>query len=104
MTLLPKWYRVFRKRYPQIAAASDGLAEAVAAAGPLNEKTRELIKLGIAIGGGLEGGVHSHARRARACGATAQEIRQAALLAISTIGFPAAMAGLSWVEDILGRK
>lgn len=104
MTMLPKWFRDFRKRYPQVAAASDGLADAVAAAGPLDEKTRELIKLGIAIGGGLEGSVHSHARRARACGATAQEIRQAALLAISTIGFPGAMAGLSWVEDILGRK
>jgi 4-carboxymuconolactone decarboxylase len=104
MTFLPKRYRDFRKRYPRIAAASDGLAESVAAAGPLNEKTRALIKLGIAIGAGLEGGVHSHARRARACGATAQEIRQAALLAISTVGFPPAMAALSWVDDILARK
>jgi len=101
MSDLPKWFRDFRKRYPQIGAASDALGEAVTAAGPLDEKTRELVKLGIALGARLEGGAHSHVRRARSAGASADEIRHAALLAISTLGFPAAMAGLSWVEDVL---
>lgn len=101
MKTLPKWYRDFRKRYPQISAASDALGEAVTAAGPLDEKTRELVKLGIALGAGLEGGVHSHVRRASAAGASRDEIRHTALLAISTVGYPTAMAGLSWVEDVL---
>jgi 4-carboxymuconolactone decarboxylase len=103
MKALPKWYRNFRKRYPQISAASDALGEAATAAGPLDEKTRELVKLGIALGAGREGGVHAHVRRAIAAGASRNEVRHAALLAISTAGFPAAMAGLSWIEDLLGR-
>ena len=103
MKALPNWYQDFRKHYPQISAASDALGETVSAAGPLDEKTRELVKLGIALGAGLEGGVHAHVRRACAAGASTDEIRHAALLAISTLGFPAAMAGLSWVEDLLKR-
>jgi alkylhydroperoxidase/carboxymuconolactone decarboxylase family protein YurZ len=103
MKALPKWYRNFRKSYPEITAASDALGEAVAAGGPLEERARELVKLGIALGARLEGGVHSHARRARGAGASAEEIRHVGLLAISTLGFPGAMAGLSWIEDVLAR-
>lgn len=103
MKTLPKWFRNFQKRYPQIGAAADALGEAVNGAGPLDEKTRELVKLGIALGAGLEGGVHSHVRRASTAGASREEIRHAALLAISTVGFPRAMAGLSWIEDVLAR-
>lgn len=101
MAELPQWFRDFRTRYPEISAASDALGEAVTSAGPLDEKTRELVKLGIALGARLEGGAHSHVRRARSAGASADEIRHAALLAISTLGYPGAMAGLSWVEDVL---
>ena len=104
MKTLPKWFRDFRTHYPEISAASDALGEAVVAAGPLDEKTRELVKLGIALGAGLEGAVHSHVRRASTAGASRDEIRHTALLAVSTVGFPAAMAGFTWVEDVLARR
>ena len=39
------------------------LGQACAEAGPLDAKTRELVKLGTAVGGRLEGAVHAHARR-----------------------------------------
>jgi alkylhydroperoxidase/carboxymuconolactone decarboxylase family protein YurZ len=45
--------------------------------------------------------VHSHARQAVAEGMSAEELRQVAALAITSLGFPAAMAGLSWINDIL---
>ena len=93
MNTLPKWFRSFQKRYPQIGTPSDVLGEAVNAAGPLDKRTREPIKLGLALGAGLEGGVHSHVPRTRRAGANRDEIRHAALLAISTVGFPGAMAG-----------
>ncbi len=32
---------------------------------------------------------------------SAEELRQVAALAIASLGFPAAMAGLSWIDDIL---
>ncbi|MEE9237208.1 MAG: carboxymuconolactone decarboxylase family protein [Thermoplasmata archaeon] len=73
-------------------------------AGPLDVKTRELVKLGISFGAGLEGAAHSHVRRALEQGATPDELRHAALLALTTMGFPRMMSSLLWVEDILSRK
>jgi AhpD family alkylhydroperoxidase len=104
MPRLPKPYERFRKKYADLWAAYDKLGAAVHGAGPLDEKTRELVKLGIAIGGHLEGAVHSHTRKALDAGATADEIRQVVLLAIPTVGFPTMMAALTWVEDVLEGK
>ena len=42
-----------------------------------------------------------HARQALEAGLSAAELRQVAALAITSLGFPAAMAGLSWINDIL---
>ena len=98
---LPVRYREFQKKYPALFRAYDALGEATAAAGPLEEKTRSLVKLGIAIGGQLEGAVHSHTRRALEAGCTVQEIRHAVLLATTTLGFPSMIKALTWVEDVL---
>ncbi|HEV8682410.1 MAG TPA: carboxymuconolactone decarboxylase family protein [Actinomycetota bacterium] len=57
-----------------------------------------MAKLGIAIGRESEGGVRSHARKALAEGIEREAIRQVALLAISTGGYPAAMAAYGWIK------
>lgn len=103
MPQLPKRFQKFKKEYPRVADAYDVLGAAVHKAGPLNEKTRALVKLGISTGARLEGAVHSHVRKALAIGAKPEEIRHAVLLALPTIGLPSMMAALSWVEDILGE-
>ena len=54
-----------------------------------------LVKLGIAIGALAEGAVRSNVRKARAVGVSDEDIRQAALLAISTAGFPTATSSCS---------
>lgn len=100
---LPAPYQNFKRTYQHIWEAYDQLGAAVHQHGPLEEKTRELIKLGMAVGARLEGAVHSHVRKALAAGATAEEIRQTVLLAIPTIGFPSMMAALTWIEDELGE-
>ena len=97
----PKAYQSFMQRYPSVWEAYDRLGAAVHEQGPLDEKTRELVKLGLAVGARMEGAVHSHARKALAAGATPDEIRHAILLAIPTVGFPTMMAALTWVEDEL---
>ena len=89
------------EEYRNIWEAYDQLGATVHQQGPLDEKTRELIKLGLAVGARLEGAVHAHVRKALTAGATAVEIKQAVLLAIPTIGFPSTMAALTWVEDEL---
>jgi alkylhydroperoxidase/carboxymuconolactone decarboxylase family protein YurZ len=99
---LPEVYTRFRRTYPQVAEALDRLASAAEGAGPLDAKTQRLVKLGIAIGALAEGAVRSNARRALEAGASPEEVRHVALLAITTRGFPAAIAGLGWVEEVLG--
>jgi len=101
---LPKPFVQMRDDYPQIAAAYDSLGEAAGAAGPLDETSQHLVKLGMSIAAGLEGAAHSHTRRALEAGASPETIRQVALLAITTLGLPRAMMGLTWINDILDAK
>ena len=96
---LPDIYRSFRDVYPEVAAAQDELARSVSSAGPLDDRSQRLAKLGIAVGALAEGAVRSNARKALKLGITEQEIEQVALLAISTRGFPAAAAALGWVRE-----
>ena len=96
MSQLPESYRAFQEEYAEIWQAYDQLGAAVHAAGPLDEKTRALVKLGLAIGSQQEGAVHAHVRKLLEAGATSpNEIRHVALLAIPTLGFPATMAALT---------
>lgn len=103
MAKLPKSYEAFKRRYSQIWLAYDRLGSLSHKAGPLNEKTRELVKLALSIGAKLEGAAHSHTRRALEAGATPMEIRHLVLLGLTTLGFPSTIAALSWVEDVLKR-
>ena len=98
---LPDIYLNFRSSFPGVNAALDRLGESVDAAGPLDERTARLVKLGLAIGSSAEGAVRSNVRKAVAAGATSEEVRQVALLAITTCGFPAAIAGIGWVDEVL---
>jgi 4-carboxymuconolactone decarboxylase len=101
---LPGRYLQFQKRYPALFQAYDSLGAASASAGPLDGKSRALVKLAIAVGGQMEGAVHSHTRRAVEAGCSADEIRHVVLLSITTLGFPNMMKALSWVEDVVGDK
>lgn len=58
----------------------------------------------MAIGARMEGAVHAQVRRALEDGAVPAEIRHVALLGLTTLGFPATMAALTWVEDVLGSR
>jgi 4-carboxymuconolactone decarboxylase len=101
---LPARYVKFQSNYPGVFAAYDALGAATAQAGPLDGKTRALVKLALAVGGQMEGAVHSHTRRALESGCSAEEIRHLVLLATTTIGFPSMMKALMWVDDILDRS
>ena len=100
---MPKRFLKFGKDFPRVAKSLEELGKAAASAGPLDRKDAELVRLAVAIGAREEGGVHSHTRRALEAGATSAEIRHVVILSIATIGFPNAMAAMSWVEDILEK-
>lgn len=101
---LPKRYQKFHEEFPQIAKAYESLGDAVHTAGPLDDKTRALIKLAISIGSRLEGGVHAHTRKALKAGCNDDEIKHTVMLALPTIGLPSTMAAFSWVEDVLNKS
>ena len=98
---LPARYVDFQKEHPAVFKAYDALGKATAEAGPLDGKTRSLVKLALAVGGQMEGAVHSHTRRALEASCSPDEIRHVVLLGTTTLGFPSMIKTLSWVEDIL---
>lgn len=88
---------------PQLWQAYQALGKACAEAGSLDDRTRRLVKLALAIGARSEGAVHSHARQGLAEGLSVDELQHVAMLAIPTLGFPAAVAALTWIGDIIER-
>ena len=66
---------------------------------PLTDREKRLVKLALAIGAGSKGAVHSHTRRAKADGIGTEAIMQVAMLAISPLGLPRAVAAKTWIED-----
>jgi AhpD family alkylhydroperoxidase len=95
---IPKHYEQMRKDYPGFISALEGLGSAVREAGPLDEKTVELLGLAAAASMHSEGAVLSHARRALDAGASKEEINHALIAVTSTIGFPTVAAALNWVH------
>jgi 4-carboxymuconolactone decarboxylase len=100
---VPGTFKQFCEKHPALADAHDAMSDAAFAAGPLDEKTCLLIKIGISVGAGLESAVKSHVRRATEAGVSEAEIEQAILLAMSTNGFPRTVAAWSWARQQFDR-
>lgn len=98
---LPELPTTFAREHPEVWDAYRGLGKTCAEAGPLDDKTRRLVKLAFALAMRSEGAVHSHVRRALREGVSEAELLHVATLAIPTLGFPNALAGRSWIEDLL---
>ena len=98
---LPSGAARIANRHPDIWAAYEKLGAACADAGPLDSRTRHLVKLALAVASQSEGAVHSHARRSMQDGLTKEELLHVALLAIPSIGLAKAVAAMTWMEDIV---
>ena len=101
MTDLPRsGAGAFESSFPKLWTSYQAFGKACAEAGPLDPRTRRLVKVALSLGAASEGAVHSHVRQALDEGMTPEELRHIALLAITTLGFPTAMAGMSWMNDL----
>ena len=98
---LPKIYEKFTGKFPEVFKDYKQLGQTCRAAGPLDQKCQDLIKLGIAIGANSRGAVMSSTRKALESGATKDEIAHAVLLSLTTTGFPNMIAALQWVDAVL---
>ncbi len=101
MAKIPEQYSRMRQRNAEYMDTVEALGETAAGAGPLGEKTRQLVQLAAAAALRSEGAVHSHSRRALEAGATPEEIRHTLLILTSTMGFPAVVAATTWADDVL---
>jgi alkylhydroperoxidase/carboxymuconolactone decarboxylase family protein YurZ len=100
---LPPIIRAVAAEHPGLWEAYNRLGEEAAKAGPITTEVERLVKLAVAVGAGLEGAVHSHVRRGLVAGLTREQLRHVAFLAITTIGWPSAVAALSWIDDALEK-
>lgn len=95
----PKPWQRIGARYPSVIDAYDRLREACNSAGPLEESTIALVKLAISVGAGADRTVHMHAKKALRSGANPDALRHVALVALPTIGLPAALDALRWIDQ-----
>ncbi|OHB63937.1 MAG: hypothetical protein A2Y76_15815 [Planctomycetes bacterium RBG_13_60_9] len=98
---LPEHFQDLVRKYPEVWEAHQKLSEACAQAGPLDRKTRELIKVGISGAANQITALQRHAVMAVQAGATEEEVYQTILLLITTVGFPRASAALQWAQNAL---
>jgi alkylhydroperoxidase/carboxymuconolactone decarboxylase family protein YurZ len=104
MVYLPEIYEQFRADFPEVARAYDALSGSLHEAGPLDQRTRRLVKLGIAVGAEAEGAVRSHVRKALDEGISRQEIEQVVILGLTTAGFPTTIAALKWTREVIQSR
>lgn len=94
---IPPALKEFAEKYAEVWSQYESLGDACHRAGPLDDKTRRLVKLAIAVGGRYEGGVRGQVRKARAGGLTPAELEHVVALALPTLGLPSAIAAYTWV-------
>ncbi len=100
---LPNLYKIFSEKFPEVLKEYQQLGTTCRQSGPLDEKTQDLVKLGIAIGSNSRGAVMSHTRKALAAGTTEDELFHAVLLSLTTVGFPKMIAAMGWVLEVLDK-
>lgn len=90
---------ILREIAPDVANAFQALRRVTRDAGPIDDRTRELILLAAFVAADIESGFIIHCKIARTYGATLEECRHAAMLGISaTQGLSRTVDALAWVE------
>lgn len=96
---IPPSLKEFGRKYPEVWERYEALGDACHRAGPLDDKTRRLIKLALSVGARQEGGVRGQVRKAREAALGLEEMEQVVALALPTVGLPNAIAAYSWIAD-----
>ena len=90
----------FKEEFPEIHANHEALGKEIHEnAGPLEEKSRWLIKIVISAACNHKRALATHIKKARDAGVTDEEIKHGLLLLIPTAGFPLFMKAYSVLES-----
>lgn len=98
---IPYTFEAFNDRFPGLSQAHQQAGAALDDAGPLDDKTQALVKIGICVGAGLESAVKSHVRRGLKAGLSVEEIEHALVLGMNSVGFPRTVAAWQWAREVL---
>lgn len=99
----PRRWEHLAEHFPDVAGAYERLSEACRRAGPLDESEVARLKLAVSVGRGAARTVHAHARKALRAGADPDALCQVALIALPTVGLPAALDALGWIEESIAE-
>ena len=87
-----KLFTDFKAEFPDVQEKNEELGQFIhTSGGPLDEKTRWLVKLAMSGASAHHRAVATHIHAARVAGASEEEIKHTLLLLIPTCGFPAFM-------------
>lgn len=100
----PRSWTQLSNEFPEVVAAYDQLSDACRDAGPLDAAAVALVKLAVSVGGRAPRTVHAHAKKALRAGADPAALRQVALIALPTIGLPAALDALRWIDESIHEQ
>ncbi len=96
-----KIFSQFKEEFPGIHEKHEALGREVhEKGGPLDEKSRWLVKIAISGACNHKRALETHIRKAKSAGVAEAEIRHALLLLIPTAGFPAFMKAYAVLKGI----
>jgi alkylhydroperoxidase/carboxymuconolactone decarboxylase family protein YurZ len=92
----------FKAEFPDVYARHEALGKEVhEKVGPLDAKSRWLIKIAISAACSHKRALATHIRKAKAAGIADEEIKHALLLLIPTAGFPTFMKAYSVLDNMV---
>lgn len=98
---VPHTLQAIARQFPSAWKAYQAFRDACDRSGPLNPKTRELIKIAVEVAKKRHGGLAAHIRRAQKAGASTGEISQTILLAAPLVGLPDVLNAFQVAEPYL---
>ncbi|SDY62804.1 Uncharacterized conserved protein YurZ, alkylhydroperoxidase/carboxymuconolactone decarboxylase family [Proteiniborus ethanoligenes] len=102
MDRIEKNFKYFLEKYGHIYEAYETYGQKLHNdGGPLDEKSRWLIKVAISAACKHHYSVRTHIRKALKCGCTREEIEHSLMLVAPTAGFPAFMEALMCLREEL---
>jgi alkylhydroperoxidase/carboxymuconolactone decarboxylase family protein YurZ len=100
----PRSWRRLCDEFPAVTDAYDALSEVCRHSGPLDAPSVTLVKLAISVGLHAERTVHAHAKKALREGADPAALRQIAMVALPSVGLPAALDALHWIDESIREE
>ena len=95
----------FIEKHPEIYEAYQAYGKMVhTEGGPVDEKTRWLVKVAISATQGYTYDLHTHMKKAVAAGCDKEEIKHVIMLVAPSVGFPRMMESLMVYRDMFEKE